>query len=277
MIDGMLFPAVDLELAQQLERAEAAANAAFVEARHQLQPDLGATWIEVAGVYAMFDGVASPLTQTFGLGLYDPFLAPEFDSVETFFGERGAPTYHEVCSFAARDTQELLERRGYAPVEGSIVLIRPTKLPPTEYSGDITVRRINESEAALWSRVAAEGWSSESAELASFVENLGFVITQSKGVTCFLAEAGNEPIAAAALNMASNVVLLAGASTIPRFRKRGAQQALLHARLDFAAARGIELAMLVAQSGGASHRNAERQGFRPVYSRTKWQLNTGEA
>jgi GNAT superfamily N-acetyltransferase len=275
--EATLYPAVDLELARRLERAEAAANAAFVEARGELDPALGATWIEVAGVYAMFDGADSPLTQTFGLGLFDAFLAPEYDSVEAFFGERGAPTFHEVSSFAARDSQRLLDTRGYVPIEGSIVLIRPTGLPSSPYSGEITVRLIDESESALWARVAAEGWSSESVELASFVENLGIVISRSRGVFCFLAEAGNEPIAAAALNMSTNVALLAGASTTPAHRKRGAQQALLQARLSFAVDRGIDLAMLVAQPGSASCRNAERQGFRPVYSRTKWQLNTADA
>lgn len=63
------FPTVDLTLARQLERAEAMANAASVESRRAVQPDIGAEWIEVAGVYAMFDGPESPLTQTFGLGI----------------------------------------------------------------------------------------------------------------------------------------------------------------------------------------------------------------
>jgi hypothetical protein len=45
---------------------------------------------------------------------------------------------------------------------------------------------------------------------------------------------------------------------------------LLRHRLAFAAHRGIELAMVVAQPGSASQRNAERQGFRPAYTRVKW-------
>ena len=49
------------------------------------------------------------------------------------------------------------------------------------------------------------------------------------------------------------------------------QPLLLQARLAFAAARGIELAMVVTAPGSASHRNAERSGFRPVYTRAKWQ------
>ncbi|HEY7185656.1 MAG TPA: hypothetical protein VH436_03865, partial [Vicinamibacterales bacterium] len=58
---------------------------------------------------------------------------------------------------------------------------------------------------------------------------------------------------------------------IPAARRQGAQRELLRARLAFAAAGGIELAMVVTQPGSASQRTAERQGFRPVYTRVKWQ------
>ena len=54
----------DHSMACRLERTEATANAHFVEARAQLEPNLGAQWIEVAGVYLMLDGVRSPCTQT---------------------------------------------------------------------------------------------------------------------------------------------------------------------------------------------------------------------
>ena len=72
--------------------------------------------------------------------------------------------------------------------------------------------------------------------------------------------------------MNRDVALLAGASTTPENRKRGAQLALLDARLRFAAEHGAELAMMVALPGSGSHRNAERHGFRVTYTRTKWQL-----
>ena len=62
----------DLSLARRLERTEAEANARFVRARASVSPESGATWMEVGGTYAMFDGVASPCTQTFGLGIFQP-------------------------------------------------------------------------------------------------------------------------------------------------------------------------------------------------------------
>ena len=261
---------VDLALAQRLERAEGLANAAAVEARRRLQPESGAEWTEIAGLYAMFDGPTSFITQTFGIGLFDTFLEPEFERVEAFFTQRGSPTFHEVSSFAARESIALLGARGYTPFETSTVLIRGTSNDSSASSNAIAVRAVNETELPVWSRTAAQGWSTESPEAAEFVAGLGDVWARAQGITCFLAERNGEPIASAAISLANGVALMAGASTIPSARKQGAQLALLHARLRFAAERGADLAMVVTAPGGVSQRNAERQGFRPVYTRAKW-------
>src|SRR5437660_12242966 len=98
----------DKTLSQKLERTEARANADFVETRARLFPDSGATWIEVAGVCAMFDGVESPCTQTFGLGLFDPITEVEMETLEAFFRHHGAPVFHELSPLADLDTLELL-------------------------------------------------------------------------------------------------------------------------------------------------------------------------
>lgn len=269
----MAYPLTDRGLARRLERAEAAANAAFVDARAQSEPELGATWIEVAGVYAMFDGTESPLTQTFGLGLFDDVGAAEFDAIEAFFWDRGAPVFHEVSPLIPNDTLARLSTRGYRPIELSTVLVCPVGVRADTRTSAITARTIRTDEAETWSRVAADGWGSDSPELAAFIERFGRIITRATSVHCFLAEHDGEPIAAAAMSIHDDVALLAGASTIPAARRRGAQLALLDARLEFAAAHGVELAMVAAQPGSGSQRNAERQGFRTAYTRTKWQFH----
>ena len=49
----------DIVLARRLERAEAQSNVDFVEARARVFPESRAAWVDVAGAYAMFDGVTS--------------------------------------------------------------------------------------------------------------------------------------------------------------------------------------------------------------------------
>ena len=116
------YPFADIDLARRLERTEARSNANFVEARAQAFPDVGATWIEVAGAYALFDGVGSPVTQTFGLGMFQPVEETDLDQTEEFYRSRGAEVFHEVCPLADTSVFLLLGERGYKPVEFSNVL-----------------------------------------------------------------------------------------------------------------------------------------------------------
>jgi predicted acetyltransferase len=75
------------------------------------------------------------------------------------------------------------------------------------------------------------------------------------------------------MTVCDGVAVLVGASTVPEARRRGAQLALLGARLRYAADNGCDIAVMGAQPGSGSQRNAERQGFRVAYTRTKWQLD----
>jgi hypothetical protein len=272
----MKYPFADLDLARRLERTEAVSNAGFVEARAEAFPDVGAKWIEVAGAYAMFDGPGSPVTQTFGLGMFEPLTAEHFDRLEQFFFERGADTFHEVCPLADSSTFTLLSERGYKPIEFSNVLYRPISTdlrldgPRNEH---IRVRLTGKDEIDLWAETVFEGWS-EFTEVADFLRDLGHVQARSKSLS-FLAELDGKPIAGGALAIVGDVALLAGASTIPGARRQGAQLALLEERLRYGAAHGCTVAMMVTQPGSGSQRNSERHGFRIAYTRTKWQLQRG--
>jgi hypothetical protein len=259
----------DLALARRLELCEGSANAAFVEARSRLQAEVGATWMECAGAYAMYDGVGSPLTQTFGLGMFATPAQADLQTIEQFFHERGADVFHEVSPIAPAETLELLVARGYHPVELTSVMHRPIDALDAMHEGRVTARITSADEVEHWSEVAAAGWS-EFGELSDFIRNFGRVSASSKGTTAFLAELDGRAIGTGALAIHNNVALLAGASTIPTARKQGAQRSLLEARLRYAVQQGCDLAMMCAAPGSASQRNAERQGFRIAYTRIKW-------
>jgi GNAT superfamily N-acetyltransferase len=269
----MDFPFSDRALSQRLERAEAESNARFVEARARVSPESGATWIEVAGAYVLFDGISSPCTQTFGLGMFEPVTDAVLEEIESFFEERGSPTFHEVSPLAGPQVMGLLSERGYRPIELSSVLYRPigTGLDDLPRNPEIRVRTLGEDESEVWARTSARGWSHRP-ELTEFLLELSAVTTARENGVSFLAELGGKPIAAAAMSLCSDVMLLAGASTVPEARRQGAQLALLDHRLRYAAEAGCELAMMGAEPGSPSQRNAERHGFRIAYTRIKWQL-----
>jgi len=265
----------DHSMACRLERTEATANAHFVEARAQLEPNLGAQWIAVAGAYLMFDGVRSPCTQTFGLGLFKMPTAAEMNEIERFFRERHAPIFHEVSPLADKSLIPMLNRRGYHPIEFTTVMFMPLNDSRREVSAeteDIQVRVIAESDRDLWAQTAAEGWQADTEFMDLLFSMMRINAYRSSGI-CFLAELRGQPIATGALAIHDRVALLAGASTVPQWRRQGAQNALLEARLQYAAQVGCDLAMFCAAPGSASQRNAERQGFRIAYTRTKFELS----
>jgi len=267
------YPFADLELARRLERTEARANADFVEARARAFPQVGATWIAVAGTYAMFDGVGSPVTQTFRLGLFEPLTPENMDEIEEFFRSRGAEILHEVCPLADKSAFDLLTERRYKPVEFSNVLYRPIS-PDLRLNAarnqEVQIRIIEQHEGEHWAQTSYEGWI-EFGEVAALVRELGLVTTQSKARP-FIAELQGNAIATGALTIHGDVALLAGASTIPPARRQGAQLALLEERLRYAATQGCTVGMMATLPGSSSQRNAERHGFRIAYTRTKWGL-----
>lgn len=268
------YPFADIELARRLERTEAQGSVNFIEARAEAFPEVGAQWIEVAGAYAMLDAPGSPLSQTFGLGVFQSISAEELNRLEDFFLSNGAAVCHEVCPLADMSVFTLIKERGYQPIEFSNVLYRPIspdlRLHATR-NERINVRVTGKDEVELWAETSFEGWS-EFPEYADFFRDLAKVSARLKGPS-FLAELEGKLIATGALTIHGDVALLAGASTIPDARRQGAQLALLEDRLRYAATQGCTVAMMVALPGSGSQRNAERHGFRIAYTRTKWQLN----
>lgn len=265
----------DIDLSKKLESTEGRANADFVATRARLFPESGAEWIEVAGTFAMFDGVGSPLTQTFGLGLFADATVEQFDRLEYFFKERGAEVFHEVSPMTDPAILALLSDRGYVPIELTTVMFQELNNslePRKQRNPKLKARMIGESEVDTWASVAAEGWASEHPELFDFIQSMGRITTRTDGGKPFLVEFDDKPIAAGGFGIYDDVCILAGAATIPSARRMGAQDALLRARLNFAEQQGCKLAMMCAAPGSQSQKNAQGNGFEIAYTRMKWQL-----
>lgn len=284
-------PFCDLELARRLESAEGAGSAEFVRTRARLDVSSRAVVERVASAWLMYDGAESPLTQSFGLGLFETVSDEQIEVATRFFHERGAPAAHEISPLAPDELLERLQDRGYRAIEWTSVMFRPLarqsiqELMPGSFmhGSQITVRRIDsspetnevepsESQADHWSQTAASGWRDVAPQLVSFLQEIGTVNAQRPDAACFLAERGGVAVAAGLLSVHEGVALLAGASTIPEFRRQGAQNELLRARLSYAGEQDCDLAMMCARPGSDSQRNAERNGFRIAYTRAKWLL-----
>jgi hypothetical protein len=264
----------DRALARRLERTEGRANADFVDARALVSPPTQAAWIDVGGALAMFDGADSPLTQTFALGMDGPISENDFRRIESFYLERGAAVFHEVSPLADASVLALLNGGGYQVIEFTSVMWQPiAPSPAVVLNPSIHVRPIRDDEHARWADIAARGWS-HLPELTAFMHDLATLNARRRHHVPFIVEIDAQPVAAGSLVISDGVALLAGASTVPAARRMGAQRALLLARLEYAAAQGCDIAMMGAQPGSDSQRNAERAGFRIAYTRLKWRRPT---
>jgi GNAT superfamily N-acetyltransferase len=137
---------------------------------------------------------------------------------------------------------------------------------------NIRVRIAGAEEGGVWADVNARGWAQEHPELLDTIRRMGPMMAAREQSPCFLGELDGRAGAAGALCLHDGVALFGGAATIPELRRRGLQTALLYERMRYAFEHGCDLAMMVAEPGSDSQRNAERRGFRIAYTRTKWGL-----
>jgi hypothetical protein len=259
----------DSAFSRRLERAEGRASSRYIDAISRTVPGSRAEWLEVAGAYVLFDHPQSPISQTFGLGLSGMPTSDEMSRIEDFFAERGAPVFHEVSPLADPAMLPLLHQRGYHPVELTTLLYQPLQGREWPTMEGVRVRLADPSECELWARTACDAWS-DSVDLGESLYDLLRVSGRAEGTRMYFAEIEGRPVATGCLNIQDGVALLAGAATLPGWRNRGAQRALLQYRLSDAVTAACDLAIMGAAPGSASQRNAQRNGFQIAYTRIKW-------
>ena len=266
----MEYPLLSLELAREVEMAEAEAATACA-ARVQATSGLDSAAVRgVAGGFAVYCGANSPVTQAVGLGLNGPVSKEEFDRLEEFYFTRKEAVRVETCPLADATLMEHYKDRGYFVSEFSNVMVRPVGDVEMPAANEIEIRRASDGELELWTLTVAQGFA-EHYPVTKELLDVMKLFASGKNTECFLARIAGRVAGGATLAVRGRIAGLFGASTLPGFRGRGVQNALLEARLWRAGELECELAMSLAQPGGASQRNITRQGFRTLYTRAKFE------
>lgn len=265
---------IDIDLARRVEMAEANAGRECADAFHRLHPEFPIAVQEIAGGIAVFAGSDSPVTQAIGVGLNGPVADAELDALAAFFKSRNAPAALELCPLIDMSLYERLAARGYKLLEVSDVLLfddlaqalaaRPPAAPP-----GVSIRAATRDDSQLWTHTVAQGFAEHFPVTQSMLNVMEGFCHRSGPCSFLLAYVDGEPAGGGVVSAYQGVAGLFGASTLPAFRRRGVQSALLSARLAWARKHGCELAVSIAQPGSISHRNIERFGFRVAYTRTK--------
>jgi GNAT superfamily N-acetyltransferase len=261
----------DVELVRRIEQAEAQLMAECVAA----PPGPAGFARPVAGGVATFADEGSPYNKVAGLGFDGLPSGTELDEIEQAFAARGSATQVELAHLADPAIGILLTERGYRLEAFENVLglaLRPdveTTAPP-----GIEIRRSGDDEFERWVDVMADSaaqpdtqgvpWHTEFPR-ADYVRAMRRAA--GAGVQRYAAWHDGTIAGGAGLRLSGGIAQFAGAATVPSYRRRGIQSALLSVRLADAGAAGCDVAVITTQPGSKSQQNAQRQGFDLLYTR----------
>ena len=298
----MLF--ADAELTRRIEQAAlqfGADVAAAVARRRESTVDaapahdtMGPTWpvLPLAGGGAVHLGYGSPFNKLIALGLegaWNDQNSAQLDTIERLFASRGAAVQAEVSTLADASVGRELTRRGYALMGFENVLgcrLTPPggpsndggPMPSRRSSTDLTITARADDRAAWpgWMDALIAGFgqpdlvpggeSHESFARAALEQAMGDMAL-AEGIARYVAQRSGEIVGAATMRCTGGVAELSGAATLPAHRRTGIQSALLTRRLQDAAARGCDIAVVTTQPGSQSQHNAQKNGFVLLYAR----------
>lgn len=245
-------------LARRIEHAEAVNSAACAEGH----TGFAVEWFG-AGC-AVFAGASSPLTHAVGVGMDAVPVRGYLERIEEFFLRRGALPVIELCPLADPGFVQEIGDTGYRLTEFNNMLVR--KLDEAPPPAALEVREALPDEENTWSRILAQGFL-EREEITPDELLVAQVLFRMSVSRCYWALMDGQPVAAAAMSVHQGVALLFADGTPAGWRRRGAQQALVAARLERARAEGCDLAAASTLPGSGSQRNYERMGFRTCYTK----------
>jgi GNAT superfamily N-acetyltransferase len=263
----------DLALARLIEGANAEAlfehpADILVGATHRLFPELCAESVRIAGgVMSFIEGVEN-LSYAVGMGLNGPVSADDIARVVDFFRSHGAVPRVGYCPLADESLGIALRKHNFMVHDFVSVLARPLSVQD-EFAPapqEIRVREAEPDEGELWTRVVYEGFA-DGQPMTEPDRHLGMIIFHSPTTRAYFAEISGEPVGAGAIFVRGSYAALLATSVRAPFRNRGAHGALIRARLAKARDLGCTLAGFFAAPGSTSHRNAERHGFRVMYTK----------
>ena len=103
----------ELSVARRLEQTEALASRDTARTVEQLHPEVRAAEEDIAGGWAVFTGIGSPISEARGLGMNGPVVAGDMDRLESFYHSRGDAIRIEVCPMSDGSLHRSLAERGY--------------------------------------------------------------------------------------------------------------------------------------------------------------------
>ncbi|MCB2211303.1 GNAT family N-acetyltransferase [bacterium] len=239
--------------------------------RQRLFPQHGPQIVPIADGVMNFASNSAYWSRTYGLGLKQEITAEDLDTLEYEFSRRGLDPCIEFNTLADISLMNQLIRRGYTVSEFTNALLRPfdpdeTFAPPADGISIEIVDPADRKLFQLWCETFEAGFAADSEDSDTNTPEQMKVYRGSPEAKLYLARFNGEPAGGAVIAMLGEIGLMIGASTLPQFRRRGIQTALINRRFSDALAAGCEVATIYASQSSGSQHNAERLGFHIIYT-----------
>jgi GNAT superfamily N-acetyltransferase len=229
---------------------------------------------EVGGGVAAFTEplFGRKLNHVTGLGLSGPVDDAALAGLEAAYAARGLGVEIDLCPHADAGLLALLARRGYAVNAFSNTYARTLDdVPDGGAAPGIEVLAGRDADA-LFVEASIEGFSVQAQDRPrELLAALARMAQARDDTSLFVARVDGHVAGSAGLSVAETALGRIGelyiASTLPAWRGRGVQMALLRGRLAAARAAGCALAVVMARPANTSARNTERAGFRLAFTK----------
>lgn len=198
---------------------------------------------------------------------YGPESRPHLEALLAFYRDQGLLPGIEVGAVdATAEVQQGLLAADLAPAPPTVTLHAPPHPNQVTVASGIHLREVDGDDAD-YVDVLLGGYEI-GPDLPGFQKMLT-IEHSTDGLRRYVANVDDRPVAAGALFTQGNVSVLVGAATLPEYRGRGCQSALIARRLADAAAHS-DLVVATAAFGSPSHDNLARHGFQITQTRTVW-------
>jgi hypothetical protein len=205
-----------------------------------------------------------------GLGVKRPATEGDLDEIAAFFDDAGVDYGIALHPLARpRELRMWLNTRGFNTGYAWAKFERGLE-PPAEADTDLRIEEVGPERAADFAEVFVRAYGTP-----ELFRDWAAALPGRSGWHCFVAYEGETPAATGAVFTQDNVGWFGMAGTLPEFRRRGAQSAILASRVRAAAEAGAKV--LVTETGervegkpSNSYRNIERAGFEFRYVRPNY-------
>lgn len=209
------------------------------------------------------DSLGSWAEYAVGLGMHGPEPAGQVQKLVDYYVSRGRVPRLQVPQGADPSWLDSLTSMGFRAYDVDTVLVRALGGPLPQRKGPISFTRVdpqNPEHLRLWVQAQCDGFRPHETPSPGAIE-IAERVAKSPRSICLLVFWEAELAASGGVEFYEQSGVLFGGATLPEFRKRGLQSALIERRLHIAKERGAQYALIGSEPDGPTQRNASRAGF----------------